>query len=347
MAKRTTLVDISKRTGFSLSTVSEILNDKNCRYSPKTRDYIKKIASELNYQPNHTARSLRTQKTFTVGLIIPMLYMELDEIHEICSSKGYTLNIFVTHNNPVRLQQQLQQLQQKNIDGALIITPLPDCELLSKLSNNKYPIVISDVVDNYPDSDTFFVDLPKSFELAFEHLKQFGHRRIGFVSNEIQTPYSLTRKKLWNKGVEEIRSASKNGWFFRLEGMTYPTERSIYNLAYRAAKQFLNIHTKDSPDRPTALITITDRVAIGVIKAFMEAGWRVPQDISVMSTQFVDEGRYHTASISTIDANLVNTHIAAMERLLFRLNKSQNKEQPIKIISEAKLIPGETVGTVT
>ena len=81
--KKTTIVDISRAAGLSLSTVSEILNNKTKNtYRKSTKERVLRIAAELNYQPNFAAQTLRTQKTLSIGLIVPMLYMELDEIEE-------------------------------------------------------------------------------------------------------------------------------------------------------------------------------------------------------------------------------------------------------------------------
>jgi DNA-binding LacI/PurR family transcriptional regulator len=346
--KKTTIVDISRAAGLSLSTVSEILNNKTKNtYRKSTKERVLRIAAELNYQPNFAAQTLRTQKTLSIGLIVPMLYMELDEIEEACSSRGYIVNLLVTHNNTDRQKNCITEIKRRNLDGALVIWPLKNCPALIELTQNSYPCVICDVVNNYANSDTFLTDLDGSIVMAMDYLKEFGHSRIALFSNETISEHSRIRKKTWKRELLKLGYTSSNNWFFPLESMTYPTEASIYDTSYRAAKYFLNTYSKNDSERPTAILAITDRVAIGIIRAFLEEEWSIPNDISVISAEAIDEGRFQHLSITSVKVHNEECHLNAMQYLIRKLeHKTDLANTPTKHTYDIELIKGQTVAPI-
>jgi LacI family transcriptional regulator len=342
--KKVTLLDVSKHTGYSAGTISEILNNKPSRYNEETKNRIKAAAEKLEYRPNFTARSLRTQKTMTVGLVIPMLFMELDEIEEVCSSNGYSLSLAVTHNRLERQDKKLFELKQRQVDGLLIVTPLHESSVISQLGAEKYPIVICDVAQNYPEIDTFMIDLKGSICLAFDQLRAKGHRNIAVFSWHTEAPYSKIRfeafKNEWNKmGIK-----SEDQIYFPLKQLAYATSGSVYNTSYAAGKEFAARFAKNDPKRPTAIVAATDRIAMGAIKALTEAGWKIPEDISMVSTETEDVGRFLVNPINSVNVFHEQYRLEAFKHLIYKLGDKKSKDAPvIKRMFGISAVEGKTI----
>jgi DNA-binding LacI/PurR family transcriptional regulator len=340
--KAVTLSDIGKEVGLSVATVSQVLNGKSGRYSKVTRGRVIEVARNLNYKPNMAARSLKTQKTLTIGLVVPVLSMELDEVEEICASKGYTLSLAVSHNDPGRQHDKILELRQKHVDGIVLVHPRKDCKAVEQLRAEGYPLVISDVAVNYPEVDTFLIDLKGSIRVAVQHLVDLGHHRIASILSQSDSHYSQLRYKYWKEETVNRGFDSYEDWCFPLERMPYPVAKSIYHSSYQSARMFLERFEKDDPLRPTAIMAITDRVAMGAIKAFEEAGWRIPEDISIISAEATEMGRFCSTPLTSIEINHVKCRSEALIHLISLTSGEDKGSRPARRTFGLELVYGQS-----
>ena len=324
-----TLKEISHQLGLGMSTVSEVLNNKPIRCKPSTRKRILDLAHELNYRPNIVAQSLTSQKTKTIALVTTSLFMELDEIEQICWGGGYTMNVTATHLNHDKQRGILAQLRQRHVDGAMLIEPLPDCEMIAELGREKYPLVVVDNELSYPQLDMFMPDIKGGVKAATKHLIALGHRRIAATFARSPYAFSTLRKEGWREGIsEELGIEPPEQWLVALKPDYHSDE--VYSMAYEAAGEFMRRFGKDDTGRPTAVFCSADEVAVGMIHGFYDAGWRVPEDISVIGMMALEAGRYCRPPVTSVDIEHRKCRKEAIKRLFRLVMDGQVGSEPVQ-----------------
>lgn len=341
------LSDISKQLGLSISTVSAVLGQKDTRHSAETKARILELAEKLNYKPNFAARSLRSRRTSTIGLVAPLLTMDIDEVEEVCSAAGYTLTVGIFHNSLERQSNRILEMKQKNIDGLLLINPVVGCDVIRNLAQESYPIVISDVAVNYPIVDTFIIDIEGSIRVAVEHLASLGHRKIALISTDSKSDYSRLRKQSWETLMPALGHRNYSEYIFLLDRMTYPAKYSVLKSAYNCAKNIVNRFSIDDPARPTAVVAVADDVAIGAMKGFQDCGWSVPCDISIISAEKSEFGEYCNVSLTAIMPKQEQCRKDALKRLIAIINDEVEDMLPIQKKYQVELVPGKSTARVT
>jgi DNA-binding LacI/PurR family transcriptional regulator len=326
-----TLKEMSKRLGLGMSTVSEVLNNKPIRCKDSTKKRIHDLARKLNYRPNIVAKSLTNQKTMTVGLVTSSLAMDLNEIENMCWGAGYSMNVTATHLDLEKQTETLHRLRQKHVDGAILIDPLPGCDVIQSLANSGYPMVIIGYEMHYPSVTTFKIDTKGGTKQAVRHLIDLGHRRIAAIFSPGIYGSSSLRDEGWREALnEDLGIVPDDDWFVPLDAEHKHT--GVYSWAYEAAQEFMRRFIKNDAGRPTAIYTSVDEVAIGAIQAFHEAGWRVPEDISIIGLMGLEIGRYCRPSITSVDIEHLTCRKEAMKYLLKRLR--DDEETPKSICTE-------------
>ncbi|MFH1614038.1 MAG: LacI family DNA-binding transcriptional regulator [Planctomycetota bacterium] len=323
-----TLKEISQRLGLGVSTVSEVLNNKSIRCKPTTRQRILELADELNYRPNIAAKSLTSQKTNTIGLVASSLSLGLNEIEQVCWDAGYTMSVTATHLDLDKQSEILMQLRQKYVDGTILIDPLPECQVINELQHDSYPVVIVSESIDYKDVDTFLMNIKGGVELAVKHLVQLGHRRIAATFSPSQWAFGTLRDQGWREGLkEELGIEPEDEWYIPLT--TAKPKGGVYSIAYDAAEEFTRRFKKNDARRPTALYTSVDEVAVGAIRAFHDAGWRVPEDISVIGMMALELGRYCQPPVTSVDIEHRECRTQAIKHLLKVVCGEQGDPRPV------------------
>ena len=276
MAKRVTIKDVASAADVSVTTVSIVLNGKGSSVPKSTQERIFEAASNLNYVPNHSARSLVTGETKTVGIIVPSItnffFAELVRLlQKKFSMRGYDIML---SNNEERADNDLKYidlLASRNVD-AIIFTPSAETllpqntqavkDLIDKLT---IPCLFLDrYISNY---EHISVDNASSTYLLADYLIGCGHTKIGVISG----PQILNSSANRLKGVRERY----------LKEDIYLADESVYFGQYdietgeKATEKFVQ-------DGVTAIFTFSDMQAYGVYKKLKQLGKRVPEDISVV-----------------------------------------------------------------
>jgi len=334
--QKPTLKYLSKRLGLGVSTVSQVLNNKDFRCAPETRRRVLAMAEELNYRPNVAARSLRNQRTHTIGLVAAGLAMELDVIELVCWKAGYTLSVTATHYNLEKQSEILRQLRQKHVDGMVLMDPLPDDPAIQELLEEHYPLVIVDAWDSYHQVSTFINDTEAGVRHAVEYLGELGHRRIAAVFADSPLPHSRLRNRGWREGVQQLGGQVCEDWYIPLAAKDLHADN--YDSAYEAGEEFMRRFSRNDPDRPTAVYASADEVAVGLIKAFLEGGWTVPDDISIIGTNASAVGKHCVVPVTSVDVQHIRCRTEAVEHLLAILNEEAELHPPVKRRFAPKLV---------
>lgn len=288
-----TITDIARQLGVSAMTVSRVLTGKP-EVSPEMRAKVTECARKLGYQPNRWARSLVTQRSYMIGVVIPeiahLFFADvISGIEEVLDRANYDILLCHSRGDPARERTEIQTLIGSHIDGLIVasVQPAKSPDLFLDLQRQGVPFVLFDRV--FPGYDFLSVGLDDltAGEIAAQFLLDLGHRRIAHIAGPDVSPGKLRRQGF----LSAMRKAGfpvPADWIVQAP---FDMERGRH-----AAKQIL---AHGLP--PTAIFAANDPLAIGAIYACREAGLEVPRDVSVMGVGNI-EGPYHpNPFLTTID----------------------------------------------
>ena len=275
MAK-STIKDVALEANVSTATVSRVLNESGF-VSDDIKDRVHLAVKKLNYQPNAIARSLKQDKTYTIGVVIPDItnhyYMTISKaIEDIVQQKGYNLIFCSSHENPKKEDKLLQLLVEQRVDAIVLATAGGCEERVRSIHQAGVPIVLVDRTVEIGDSKLDSV-VESNFESAYRltsYLLQQGHRSIGLVNGLLNVStgkerYEGFQKALEEFGIQEDENYTFNSTFTREGGM-------------KAVDYFLNF-----TEKPSAILSLNNEMAFGVLLELTRRGYSVPEDIVIAS----------------------------------------------------------------
>lgn len=275
MAQKVNINDIAKKTGLSITTVSRVLNGKSEQYriGKKSQEKIKAAAKELNYVPNQFAANLKSGRSNTIALIVPSLNNPFfagiaSKINSEIRKYGYITIIGDSDENQEIEKMELLQLMSRNIEGLIIVPCGDQWEHIKRLYDQGLPVIC---IDRYfEDLDIPFVstDNYDGAYSATKHLIEYGHRTIACIQGVQQSTPNKLRVKGFSDAMKESGITS-----FSIAGDDF----SVQN-GYLETKLLLQ-----QKDRPTAIFSLSNTIAMGCMKAFKEENIRVPDDISLIT----------------------------------------------------------------
>lgn len=267
-----TIYDIARAAGVAKSTVANALSGKGT-VSETTRQRILQYAQEMGYRPNVLARSLYKHQTFTIALLLPSItnpfYPEIVEaVERTARERDYQTLFCSTHLDFATGRQQMERMMSRWVDGYIIMGTSMDIADITEYFQQGLPIVLCDWQENeVPEGiPQVSVDFFRAGQLAAEHLLELGHSRVGVIFDEPQQTLRLEGfLSVWQAAGKTLSQAMRQ------------VSASTLESGYHAARNLLA-----QPERPTAIFSTTDWMALGAIDAILDVGLRVPEDISVI-----------------------------------------------------------------
>ncbi|EOD01203.1 LacI family DNA-binding transcriptional regulator [Caldisalinibacter kiritimatiensis] len=310
-----TLKDVAKKAKVSLSTASYALNGGE-RVSKETREKVLKAAVELNYHPNGIARSLKKQKTNTIGLFVhdfsgPFYNEIIQGIQDSCKNFGYDL-IVCTNNSSKRF------LKEKLVDGAIIIDPYIPDDLLISVADRNFPIITMDRELNNDYIYNILLDNKKGAYDITTHLIKLGINTIGYISGP-DNSYDNRRRF---QGYKDALIDNNKRFSEKLVLHSDFTEKGGYEIVKEYAQ-------KNS--LPEAFFCSNDEMAIGAINALKELGIKIPEDIGIVGFDNINISKYISPQLTTVNIPRFNWGAKCVEILMKLLNKEQMSERLIMI----------------
>lgn len=294
-----TMKDIAKAAQVDPSVVSAVLNgSKSIRVSSERRSQIQNLAESMNYRPNLIARSLITKKSFTIGVLFfstrDRFYASMmAELQDQLLAQGY-VGIYAFWNNIPEVKRAYDVVLNRRVDG--IITCHNDPALLP----TRIPTIIFEMPREGYDSVS--IDYESTFCDSVKYLTGLGHRRIGYLGGRHNDPiHSAFLYAMKHAGLE-VRPE----WMAESSG--------FMDSSFPAALKLLQ-----SPGRPTALLTKNDMVALSVINAARRLGMKVPDDLSVLGLDNIEEGAFSTPSLTTNGVNMKALVRKLLDTLFLRI----------------------------
>ena len=273
--KKETLVSIAERSGCSISTVSRVLSGNAAKYriSQRTVARVTEEVKRCNYTPSLLAKGLRTNRTDTIGLLIPNIensfFAGVAGV-VIRESRNYKVVVVDTQEDERNEQDGLSALLARRVDGIVAAPCGSNSELFASVQEGGMPLVL---IDRYlPDAGMLSyvtTDNYRGAVMATEYLLENGHRRIACIQG---TPHSMpVRDRV--RGFGDTLRAHGLGDRIVVTGEDFSVQNGYLETKLALAQA----------ERPTAIFALSNLILLGVVKAVHESGLRIPDDISVVS----------------------------------------------------------------
>lgn len=314
--KPVTLKDLAQRLQLSPATVSLVLNRSPAAkgLAPETRKRVLAAAREAGYRPNLLARSLRSGRSSSIGVLVRDVVdsyaaVVLAGVESYLLQEGYVYLVASHQSRPDLRDEYIQLLQDRSVEGLILVntvmTESPGMPAVSVSGHQPLAGVTNVVVDH-----------TLAAELALSHLMDLGHRRVAFFKGQ---PGSADTEDRWRAILDTAGSL----------GLTVPPELTVqldaerggsfapekgYEEGYACGQRLLDLGGEFS-----ALFAFNDVSAIGAIRAFRDAGLRVPEDVSVVGFDDIPNAAFHNPKLTTVRQPLREMGETAGKILLDRL----------------------------
>ena len=328
--RRITIKDLARAANCSESTVSKALNGR-ADVSPATKERILRLAREFNYFPHASGRSLRRQVTENVGVIFfresqplsgnPFYSRVLEGIEAELALQGYNLVLHLAQENE-SVPKFARELQ---VDGFILVGAIGEA-FLQVLQQIELPKVFVDPKSLVPEARQVLIDNERGAFLATQHLIQNGHRRIGFISGDLERLSFRQRFEGYRKALAHY-GIPLDGELVQAGGL---------EKGYEHVRRLLQL---DHP--PTAIFSGNDINAIYGYKAVRDAGLDIPQDISFVGFDDIELSRLTVPPLTTVRVYKEELGSIAVRQLIAAIR--EEKQGPETVIVPTRLVERESV----
>ena len=330
-----TIKDIAKQAGVAHTTVSRASRGSSL-ISSDTTQRIRMIASEMGYSPSAAARTLKTNRSQALGVIIrnvndPFFSEILQGIEEVAQANGYSLFMAASQQDRERDQGIVQNMVERRVDGIIICSTPVSSEQSHQLASFGVPIVVvnNQAVEEYRYS-IYHDDVDGSRQLT-RHLIDLGHRKIAYLGNANAGRSTLDRQAGFQQELGLAGIAVPASFIHQVPGGG--PENGLVGLEH-----FLTL-----PIRPTALVCYNDMLAIGVLQALQGAGILVPAKVSVTGFDNIIFSAYTNPPLITFNQPKRFIGAEAARLLLGLLNGSEESAGPkIQTLKGSLLVRAST-----
>ncbi|MBI3003885.1 MAG: LacI family DNA-binding transcriptional regulator [Ignavibacteriales bacterium] len=328
-----TIKEVAKKAAVSIATVSRALSNSGL-VAEATRDRIRQIAEEIHYTPNVSARSLSTNRTDTIVLVLPDLFGEFfSEVirgaDQRAQQHNYHLLVSSSHNNKGDIESALHSMRGR-VDGIVIMSPNIDAHTLESSLPKSLPVVLLNCSVDGERCDSINIDDSQGAYQVVRHLISHGHRRIAIIKG---TPNNLDaeerllgyRKAVSEGGGDISEELEVDGNFTELSGQ-------------EAVTKILGLNP-----RPTAIFASNDSMAIGAISALRKNGIQVPTEMAIAGFDDIPVAEYLRPSLTTARIAISELGAMAVETLVNAV-KERNAHTKKQLVLQANLVVRESCG---
>jgi LacI family transcriptional regulator len=331
----TTIKDIARVAGVSVTTVSRALNGYS-DVNEKTRQKIADVARELNYSPNTLARGLVMQKSKTIGLLVSGISREsvkdnftfevLCGVNERASTLGYDLILFNTNTMMQREKTYTQLCRERRVDGAIIQGIKKEDPYLKEVVESDIPCVLVDIPVHSNSVGYVTTDNALGAKKAVEHLASLGHKHIGMINGHEDAFVSQERLNGYREALKECGLSFRSEW---VVSGNFEEKK-----AEKAVRELINRHKE-----VTAIFCASDLMALGALKACKELGLHVPKEMSIVGYDNIVLASYSSPNLTTVGQEVYQIGYEAADLLIEML---EGKETNMKRYLDTKLIIRES-----
>lgn len=328
-----TIKDVAKQANVAPSTVSRVIADSS-RISEDTKQKVRNAMKQLGYHPNLNARSLASQSTQLIGLVMPsssdVVFQNpffptvLQGISEGAHEKKYALHMTTGKSEKETLEGVVNMVQGKRVDGMILLNSKVEDNIITYLKERDFPFVlIGKPYKNveqitHVDNDNF-----RAMKEATEYLLKHGHRKIAFIGGSLDLMVTVERFLGYERAMRNANITLRNEYVIN--------EEFLIEGGQEAVRKLMSV-----THPPTAIIVADDFMALGVLNTLDELGIRVPEDISIVSFNNVLLAEMAKPPLTSVDINIFDLGYQASKSLIQMI---ENSNEPIKrMIIPHKLI---------
>ncbi|WP_203249389.1 catabolite control protein A [Bacillus velezensis] len=318
-----TIYDVAREANVSMATVSRVVNG-NPNVKPTTRKKVLEAIDRLGYRPNAVARGLASKKTTTVGVIIPdissIFYSELARgIEDIATMYKYNI---ILSNSDQNLEKELHLLNTmlgKQVDGIVFMGGNITDEHVEEFKRSPVPIVLAASVEEQGETPSVAIDYEQAIYDAVKLFIDKGHRDIALVSGPMQEPINRSKKLQGYKRALEEAAIPFNEQFVAEGDYTYDS-------GMEALQSLLGLDRK-----PTAILSATDEMALGIIHAAQDQGLSIPDDLDIIGFDNTRLSLMVRPQLSTVVQPTYDIGAVAMRLLTKLMNKEPVEEHIVEL----------------
>ncbi|MGG3468611.1 LacI family DNA-binding transcriptional regulator [Neobacillus pocheonensis] len=328
-----TIKDVAKLANVAPSTVSRVIANHS-RISEATKRKVKKAMEQLGYHPNENARSLASQSTQTIGLVMPssgdvvfqnpFFSMVLQGISEGSHKNKYAMYLTTGKSDEETFEAVIRMVQGKRVDGLILLNSKVEDKLISYLRRRDFPFVV--IGKPFKDAEEITHvdnDNVRAMREATEYLIDYGHRKIAFIGGSLELMVTVDRLDGYKQALNKANIPIKNEYILHGEFLREGGQEAVSELM--ALEQ-----------RPTSLVVVDDLMALGVLSTLDELGVKVPEEISVVSFNNVLLAEMSKPPLTSMDINIFDLGYQATRSLIEII---ENRAEPTKrIIIPHKLV---------
>ena len=315
-----TIKQVAREAGVSIATVSRVLNGSGPA-ALETREAVWQTVERLGYVPNAAAQNLVRSRTDTIGVVLPFLAGEfypavVRGLDFAAQEAGRSLLLSSSHNAPADTERALRAMQGR-VDGLVVMTPaVPPARIAASLTSDLPVVLLNAPFAGHP-YDVFSTDGYGGARLAVSHLLDLGHERLAILAGEVGNHDAEMRLEGWRdalraRGLPAPEAFVLRGDFSQESGVA--AGRRLAELASHS-------------DGPTAAFASNDHMAMGAIRALVEAGLSVPRDVALASFDDVPSAAYFNPPLTTVHAYTPELSSRAAALLLTRIS-SETMDEP-------------------
>lgn len=328
MSERFTLEEIGRLAGVSRSTVSRVINGHpNVR--EQVRERVMQVVSETGYRPNLAARSLASDRSSIIGLVIPRKVQNfftdpyfprlIQGISQGCNAQNQILSLFLLHTEAEEKQLYPRVLSKGMLDGVIVASTEQGDPLIPRLIESPTPFLVIGRPDDRERASYIDVDNVTAAYQAVLHLIRIGRQRIAAIAGPQNTSVGEDRLRGYRQALNE-RGFSIDPDLIRVADFTQQR-------AYEETKRLLSAN-------PDAIFAASDGMALGVLRALREEGRRVPEDISVMGFDDLPPAVNATPPLTTVRQPIRRLGVLAVDTLIDIIENGGTPPRQIMLTTE-------------
>ncbi|EKP1627060.1 LacI family DNA-binding transcriptional regulator [Listeria monocytogenes] len=323
--KKTSIKDIAKLSGVSVATVSRVIND-NGRFSEETREKVLAVIKETNYQMNFSAKSLRMNKSFSVGILVPdisnyFFSSVVQQIEAILFDQGYSTIICNTGRNLDKEMAYLNMLESKMVDGLIVISGADEFGFKYTNAENGIPYVC---IDRQPKDkkDTIFIS-SNHYQGAFEATEALIHAGVKSPVIFMHSRQSSSAKEHL-KGFQD--ALKKNNIRYDPDVSKFTVDLQIHNYQ-KSIITFVNeVTTMDG------IFAINDNIALELLNLLPTIGKKIPNDIKVIGFDDTPQCNYTVPKLSSVKQNIPKIAQITVDNLITIIKNPKQKKRITEIV---------------
>jgi LacI family transcriptional regulator len=326
-----TIKEVAELAGVSVGTVSHVITGSVPVTEPLRRK-VHAAIKRLDYHPNHIARSLKTSKTRTLGIIVPDLTISffpqvIRGAEAAARQQNYTLIAVNSDDRADRQKELLSLLRSQRVEGILLVVAAAPAVTgqISQIIESGIPVVYLDRIPDREEVDSVSGEDLQAAEMAVEHLISLGHRRIAIATG----PHTLRNEQRRLMGYQQA-----------LARAGLPADDAMIwegNFRPEDVAAICCPHLCDPARRPDAILSTNGPTALGVLRAFRECGLSTPKDIAFVTFDELTVDDLFTPSITTVVQPAYDIGFRAAQILLERIENGNPEGAPLTVRLPATL----------